>query len=103
MPVGMTTTAVALPLAEATRLLEEGYYQVSSAHRMLAKLPEGKTGRMALYEAAKHERTDAWQWAFSMGEPSAADQYLRVYANSIIVSPAVFAAFKRLGGRTARG
>lgn len=96
------STVATAAVAEATRLLEAGYYQVSIAHRMLAKLPDGKTGRMALYEATNATRSDAWRWAFGMGESNAADYYCRVYGKSIVVTPAVFAAFKRLGGGPAR-
>lgn len=102
---------------QAKQLIDAGYFQVSSAYHMLARLPEGYTGRQALFEASMKIYSDlsagqrmAWAereraWVDSMSEPSATDQYLRVYApkeHTVTVSPAVFAAYRKLGGRPAR-
>lgn len=101
---------------EAKALLAEGYFQTSSRYCMLAKLPEGKTGQEALYEASVKEyvggpheaywRREQLRWAFSMSNDHAADQYLRVYAPEELrksVHPTVMKAFRQLGGRTATG
>lgn len=102
------------PTEIAQGLINDGYYQVSRAHRHIAKLPEGKTGKQALYEATmenyKHldtSKREYWEkrnkdWVKNLGEIASKDQYLRVYATSIQVSQAVFNEFRRLGGRTAR-
>lgn len=94
----------------AEELISGGYYQVSRKFGMLAKLPEGKTGREALYEAtmrqyaglpneAHFDRTTR-RWVNGMSEASAADQYLRVYAVAVTVNPTTMRRFRTLGGRT---
>jgi hypothetical protein len=100
---------------EAKALLADGYFQTSRKYCDLARLPPGKTGREALFEASMREYLGLtnevyWQremhrWAFGMSEDAATDHYLRCYARTDLrktVSPEVMRAFRQLGGRTAR-
>lgn len=82
-------------LREAREVLEQKYCQTSRAYRHVARLPEGKTGVQALAEASG----DA-AWSDRLGERSAGDYYLRVYAEKVTLSPEVFEMFRRLGGGT---
>lgn len=87
----------------AEQLIRHGYYQISIAHRTVARLPSGKSGREALAEACG--RTDAWEWAYMLGEGAATDQYLRCYADEPLrktLDAPTWAAFKKAGGRTCR-
>lgn len=94
------------PVEEARRLVEEGWYQVSRGFFMVAKLPEGKTGKQALFEATckhgQHRGSDAQRWVDNLGERHAGDHYLRCYAhldgNTKTVGADVFEAFRKLGG-----
>lgn len=85
------------PEEKAKELIASGYQSISNQHKMLARLPEGKTGVQLLAEKAP-----SWlrRW-----EEMATSHYMRVHAiqdgNSITVDPETFAAFKRLGGRVA--
>ena len=92
---------------QAKKLIEEGWYQVSRKYRTLARLPKGETGIQALARAATKSRNiarDTREWAIMLGERSAGDHYLRVYAqeegNWQEVSPTVFDWFRKLGGNT---
>jgi hypothetical protein len=93
--------------AEAQRLIDAGFYQVSRAHRHLARLPQGKSGKEALLEVSKAYRPwDAEQWVNALGEAHSGDQYLRAHVpneDQVQVSIAVFAAFRELGGDTYLG
>lgn len=84
---------------EAIRL---GYYQVSRKHRMVARLPDGKTGVQALAEASG--RPD---WARMLGETNAGDQFLRCYTDRgglcVTLDRETFEEFRRLGGDTYLG
>lgn len=86
--------------AEAARLVAAGYLSISRKYRTLAVLPPGVTGIRALLGASKHPRNP--EWAMGLGERGATSQYLRVYSkDDIVVSPAVYAEFRRLGGQSA--
>lgn len=104
---------------EAERLIAEGYYQISNKYRLLAKLPEGKTGIQALEEASLEEyrktrpsdikpEIDAYwlshypTWARGLGEYHAGAHYLTTYAAPITVSEEVWAEFYRLCKLTRR-
>ena len=97
-----------------------GWYQVSHHHRHVARLPAGKSGVQALIEAADAERISPWmsaaqraeahwanaRWANGLGEASAGDQFLRVYAEGLglvrWLSREEFDEFKSAGGSTYR-
>jgi hypothetical protein len=84
----------------AEEAIAGGYFQVSRAHRRVARLPPGKTGVQALVEAAGENRVD---WAKGLGEGGAGDQYLRVYTkDAVVLSREEFARFRALGGDTYR-
>lgn len=98
----------------AVALIDAGWFQVSRHHRMLARLPEGKTGTEALIEARLKAiggfRPGYWpaevrRWAEGMGEARAAEHFRRVYAwytdgLTCKVNHETFEAFRRLGGST---
>ena len=90
------------PSDEARQLIKDGYYQVSRAYQILARLPEGETGKAALAEAAHRDHYDAKGWAERMPERDAADQFLRVYAREeglwVMVTDDVFDEFRKQGG-----
>jgi hypothetical protein len=117
MPISSNVAKASGMTAEqyAKLLLEQGYYQVSRKYGMLARLPDGKTGRQALFEASMEQYRglpneaswDAQQrrWVGHLPEASAADHYCRVYAPKHLqrtVSQSVMNAFRKLGGGTAR-
>ena len=96
---------------EAQALIDAGWYQTSRRWRMIARLPEGKTGIEALIEARlKHitVRRDYWisetkRWANMLGEESSAEQFRRCYAHETpglhrTLDKETFDAFRRLGG-----
>ena len=90
-------------------LVQNGWHQVSRKYHIICRLPEGKTGIEALTEAAMESRPwDAKEWANNLGESSATDQYLRVYApwndkkQHRQLTEQEFAAFREVGGSTAR-
>ncbi len=73
------------------------WYQTSRKHRMIARLPDGKSGIEALTDAVGPRR---------LSEALAGDQFLRVHARGDLVKvlhPAGFAAFRRHGGGTYAG
>ncbi len=81
---------------EAQRLINARYYQISSAHRTVARLPEGLTGRQALAAASGDP-----EWAGQLGERAAGDYYLRCYGKDTLTLDApTFIEFRRLGGST---
>lgn len=93
----------------AMRLINEGACQVSRKHRMVARLPPGKTGVQALIEAeraSEHPHPNLEEWARGMGEAHAGDHYMRCYAdqegNIVTLDIPTFAAFRKLGGSTYR-
>lgn len=102
---------------EIKQLVMDGWHQISAAYRTIARLPEGKTGRQALYEATqkqyiglKNEQEWAVQnaaWCRNLGEASATDQYLRCYAEREgglvrVLTPEEFKRYKKFGGGCAR-
>lgn len=96
-------------LDHAQRLINEGACQVSRKHRMVARLPPGKTGVQALIEAERatdYPHPDLDRWARGLGDRGAGDQYMRCYAdtegNVVTLDIPTFAAFRKLGGNTYR-
>lgn len=83
----------------------EVWYQVSRNHRIVARLPEGKTGIQALIDA--ETRLDRERWAQRMGEGNAGDHYLRCHAmrrdgDWQQLTNVAFNAFRAAGGDTYR-
>ncbi len=79
----------------AVKLVGEGYQQVSRAYRIVAKLPEGFTGRAALVRASGHD------WG-KLAEDACADQYRRGYATpdeTKTLTQAEFLAFRDIMGK----
>ena len=94
------------PAADRARqLIREGYRQVSRKHRIVARLPDGKTGRQALTEAI--DRREDSTWIRRLSERAAQSQFLRVYAVYtgdplwLTLDKDTFDAFRRLGGESA--
>ena len=84
-------------LAEVRALVGK-WFQVSRTYRCVACLPEGKTGKEALLEAATYP--DKERWVGGMSEWGAGDFYLRCYATSKDLPLAEFVLFRQLGGGT---
>lgn len=100
-------------------LIKLGYEQVSARYRIVARLPEGKTGRDALYGAkmaqlAEHNldeemiaywRTEHREWVNRLGEESSAGHFRRVHARAadlwLELTEEEFREFKAQRGRTA--
>jgi hypothetical protein len=100
----------------AQLLVEQGFYQTSRKYADLARLPLGKSGRKALFDARMAElgeltpellafwKKDTLRWVTCLGEESSASQYVRVYASANerrTVSQTVLREFRRLGGKVA--
>lgn len=85
-------------LAEAQRLIREGFKQTSGRRRILSRVPRGMTPLEALQEADKpraQELKDALRDA-------AESEMMRVYAkreDQVILTPAVWRAFRAAGGQ----
>ncbi len=106
------------PEARARALINGGFYQTSRAYRMLARLPFGKSGKEALYEAEieaisddadlDYWRKEKCEWVNTLGERASCDQFLRVWSRydsrnlTVEVSPIVFDLYRDMGGGTAR-
>ncbi len=102
------------PRERAEKLIKEGWRQTSRKYRMLACLPDGMTGKEALYEARMREIGDVnreyWEkeikrWIDILGENSCADHFRRVYAGrddslNMTLDEETFMAFRSLGGGT---
>lgn len=91
----------------AKKIVEWGYYQVSRKFRLVARLPKGMDGISALIQAERinghisiDATIDAEKWARRLGNTNAADQYLRVYAQTYCLRPDTFEAFLKCGGGT---
>jgi hypothetical protein len=91
---------------EALLLIREGWYQVSRKSCIVAQLPEGKTGRLALLEV-KEKQFGHEEWVWGMSEAAAGDFFLRCHAGNRgeagkkkVVPKEVFDEFRRLGGST---
>jgi hypothetical protein len=81
---------------EVAKLLGGEWFQVSRRYRIVARLPEGKTGIEALSEASGRP-----EWAAGLRETNAGDQFLRVYATDTrTLDRPTFAAFRKAGGGT---
>lgn len=109
---------LAAALADTPLPTWDGWYQISRHHRHVARFPLGKTGSRALTDAWTAERTGPWmsaeqcaaiyweiaQSVAAMGERSAGDQFLRVYAEGLglvrWLSQEEFDEFRRAGGGT---
>ena len=93
-------------IENARKLIEEGWCQTSRKHRMLARLPDGKTGVEALADAERRygHQPDPVKWATGLGNGGAGSFYLSRYAhhdlNNCTVDLPTFSAFKKLGGTT---
>lgn len=112
----MTDEEKAEATLRAQALLDEGWYQVSRNHRMLARLPEGKTGMEALIDAENesgHPHPDLEEWAHGLGEAHAGDSFLRCHAMRLAsrfpdefahlsktLDSFTFNEWRRLGGET---
>ena len=81
------------------RVSSATWYSVSNKYRMVARLPEGKTGKQALAESGG-QRCGDQAWIDGMGEASAGDHYLRCYAPTVELSREEWAAFRAAGGTT---
>lgn len=78
------------------------WVQISSRHRMVARLPPGVTGEQALRRA--HEAVGHPPPAPSIRGDSAVDQYLRVYApmeDKRQLSEKKWAEYRKAGGGSA--
>lgn len=79
-------------------LVAAGYKQVSRKYRLVARLPEGKTGM----EALEAHAPDTARNFRRMAEEMAASQYLRIYAdrdgNQVELTPEEFEEFRKAGG-----
>lgn len=85
-------------LEEGKRLKDAGYRQLSRKHRIVARLPPGKTGLEALREAD----SEAYERVMRLAEESAAEDYRRFHARGEDrreLSIEEFAAFRKAGGR----
>jgi len=85
----------------AAKLVRDGWKSTSNKHRVIARLPEGKTGLEALREVAPDDHKRIMENA----ERQAADTYRRLYANwgagtSQILDSGTWSAFKRAGGQS---
>lgn len=72
MPVTNNTWWPNVTSLTAKQLLEQGYKQVSAKYCMLARLPEGKTGKQALADIVRkrkaHIEEEIDQWVEGLGE-----------------------------------
>lgn len=119
-------------MRDGKELVAAGYYQTSARYRTVGRVPPGKTGREALFEAEmagtlrhvaalrkqkrqgpvssvfktpadmeRHWRKAHREWVNRLGEMSAVDQYIRVYAtgeDSLTLTPEEWRSFKAAGG-----
>lgn len=106
------------PEQQAQTLIDDGWFQTSRRHRMVARLPKGETGKAALFDAEMKgyrglEGTydEHWwagqtrEWVRHMDEASCAGHFMRCHASGDLaqtLDKRTFDAFRRLGGRTAR-
>jgi hypothetical protein len=83
------------------------WFQVSAKFRLVRRLPAGKSGKQALYEATKLNGTqpDPEHWVAGMTEQSAGNHYLRCCGNrdELELSVEEWAAYKAAGGGTYDG
>lgn len=75
------------------------WFQVSGRFRLVAKLPDGKTGMQALAECGG-QRCDDQKWIDGLGERHCGDYYLRCYAASEELTRKEWHTFKKSGGKT---
>ncbi len=77
------------PRPTPQKLFDDGWRQISRKYRLIARLPEGKTGKQALYdgriESLNGVRLEHWTvrtrtWVNVLGEYNCADHYRRCYA-----------------------
>ncbi len=101
----MSTDAPIIEQAARERLAKElvsaGYKQISSKYRIVARLPEGKSG----YEALRDADPDFAGRLLANFQRDCEDQFLRVCANNshrMTLDELTFAAFRAAGGRTPR-
>ena len=95
------------PREKAEKLIKEGYQQVSRRYYILARLPEGKTGKQALldYSRTNFLRSDLYRWVNMIGEDQSASFFRRVCSRYlglwVEVKWDVWKEFRRLGGKSA--
>lgn len=94
----MTAEISSEDMTTGMNLVAEGWVQISRRHRMVARLPKGKTGLQALQE----RDLGAYKRLMERVEREAASTFLRVYSNREgerreLTLPE-FAAFRKLGG-----
>lgn len=83
--------------AVARDLAAEGWHQVSSNYRLIARLPEGMTGLEALETIDPNLAQDIREQA----EAHAMRHFLRMYAEHKELTPEQFRAFKLIHGKVA--
>jgi hypothetical protein len=90
---------------DVAALVRDGYKQVSRKYGLVVKLPEGKTGKEALKEAARSQRPhDVDRWVEALGEEQAGNFYRRVYAGphlTVELSETSLKKFRAAGGGVA--
>ncbi len=85
----------------AKALVAAGYRQISSKYRIVARLPEGKSG----YEALRDADPDFAARLLANFQRDCEDQFLRVCASDKhkqTLDELTFTAFRAAGGRTPR-
>lgn len=79
------------------------WFSVSHKYRIVARFPEGKTGKQALAESGG-QRCDDQAWVDGMGEGHSGDHYLRCYAREADLwkelSIEEWREFRKAGGTT---
>lgn len=84
---------------DASELIAQGYYQVSRNHRVLARFPQGRSGKAALRAVVSPA---VFRQVFeAMPEGECGDHYLAAYAppeDRVTVDLTTFRAFRALGG-----
>jgi hypothetical protein len=105
------------PDAAATILVAEGWLAISNKYQLVARLPEGMTGKEALFEEemglacpprhmAPYWAAEVRRWVDALEEEESRSYFCRVHApqhKSLhrALDVETWKAFKRLGGRTA--
>lgn len=83
---------------DMTKMVEDGYQQISRKYRLVARLPKGETG----LEALKRVDLRSYLRIMNQAEHSAADTYRRMHAreegNEIELDEKEFEAFRKAGG-----
>lgn len=76
------------------------WFSISNRYRLIARLPEGKTG----LEALKERAPESFEHIMQHAEQLAADEYRRTYArqhgDEVELSSEDYSAFRKAGGRS---